>query len=337
MTSSSPSNATPRDPAGEVARALRERDHFLIVSNVRPDGDAIGSTLGLLHALRDLGKRAEAYNPSNVPEHLAFLPGSEHIKNTLNSQFRPEVTVFVDCGSPDRVDKDFRSQGYVINEDHHATNAVFGDLNYIDIQATSVGEQIYEILERMEVPLTPEIATCLYLSIMTDTGGFRYPNTNARTFRVGGRLAEAGANPSRIAQEVYETRTPASIALEGQALANLHFECGGALVWSEITWEMYQRVGGIDHEPDGLVSSIRGIRGVEVSMLFHELEEGGLRVGIRSKGQVDVSALAVRLGGGGHHNASGAYILGDYAEIRERALAEARRHVSQSLGLPAVS
>jgi phosphoesterase RecJ-like protein len=317
----------------KVARELRDRDKFLICSHVRPDGDCIGSTLGLLYALESMGKTVRAYNQSAIPLNFQFLPGWERISNNRQDGFNPEVMVFVDCGGPDRVADDFETSGFVINIDHHATNEVFGDVNYIDVKATAVGEQIFSIVEKMQIPLTPEIASNLYLAILSDTGGFRYPNTRMHTFEVAARLVDAGANPSRIAQEFYETRSPESLWLQGQVLGNLHLECGGTLCWSEIKWDMYKKVGGEENEPEGLVSEMRGVRGVEVSLLVHELEAGGLRVGIRSKGNVDVSALAQRLGGGGHHNASGAYIVGDYDEIKGRVLEEARRHVKASLGL----
>jgi len=315
----------------KVARELFKRDRFLICSHVRPDGDCVGSTLALLFTLESLGKTVRAYNPSPIPLNFQFLPGWERIQNQRQDGFVPETTVFVDCGGPDRVEDGFVPQGYVINIDHHATNDVFGDVNYIDVKATAVGEQIYAIVEKLNVPMTPEIASNLYLAILSDTGGFRYPNTRMHTFEVAARLVDAGANPSRIAQEFYETRSPESLWLQGQVLANLHFECGGALCWSEIRWDMYKNAGGDENEPDGLVSDMRGIRGVEVSALLHELEEGGLRVGIRSKGNVDVSILAQLLGGGGHHNASGAYILGDYETIKKRVLEEATCHVTASL------
>jgi len=329
--------AKPIDPPHvaleKVVRELRKRDRFLICSHVRPDGDCVGSTLGLLYALEAMGKTARAFNASPIPLNFQFLPGWERIANDVRDGFEPETTVFVDCGGPDRVEDGFQPRGYVINIDHHATNDVFGEVNYIDVKATAVGEQIFAVVDRLGIPLTPEIATNLYLAILSDTGGFRYPNTRMHTFEVAARLVDAGANPSTISQEFYETRSPESLWLQGQVLSNLHIECEGTFCWAEITWDMYKKVGGEENEPDGLVSDMRGVRGVEVSALVHELEEGGLRVGIRSKGKVDVSVLAQRLGGGGHHNASGAFILGNYDEIKRRVLGESRRHIAESLGL----
>lgn len=317
-----------------VAREIAARDRFLICSHLRPDGDCIGSTLALCFALESLGKTVRAFNASEVPANMRFLPGVERISSDLNHGFQPDVTICVDCGSPDRVATGFVPQGYVINIDHHATNDIFGDVNYVDPRATAVGEQIFYLVEKLAIPITPEIAANLLLSIMADTGCFRYPNTNARTFLVAARLVEAGAVPSRISQEFYETRSPESLWLQGQVLGNMHVECGGALCWGEITQAMYNHVGGEDHEPEGLVSDLRGVQGVEVSLLMHELPEGGLRVGFRSKGKVNVSALAVKLGGGGHHNAAGAFILGDYEAIKQRVLAESCRHVAEALGCP---
>jgi phosphoesterase RecJ-like protein len=183
----------------------------------------------------------------------------------------------------------------------------------------------------MELPITTEIATCLFTGLMTDTGGFRYSNTDTTTFSAAAHLVACGAEPSPIAQNVYESRKPQSIKLIGEVYASLKYEFEGRFVWNEITQALYSEVGGDDYEPDGLASDIRGIEGVEMSALFHETPEGHCRVGLRSRGLVNVSALAQMLGGGGHHNASGAYMRGEYIERRDWALGVIREYLKGPL------
>jgi phosphoesterase RecJ-like protein len=244
---------------------------------------------------------------------------------------QPDLFIHVDCGDPERVDDDFKAQGFTVNIDHHLSNTLYATLNWVDTEAASAAEMIYRLAVAMDLPITPEAATALYTGVMTDTGGFRYTNTDSVTLAVAGHLVECGANPARIAGAVYESRKPQSVRLIGEVYASLKYEFGGQFVWNEITQSLYGTVGGDEFEPDGLASDIRGIDGVEVSALFHETEEGHCRVGLRSKGRVNVSALAQTLGGGGHHNASGAYMRGDYAERREWALGVIREHLAKSL------
>ncbi|MCC6547237.1 bifunctional oligoribonuclease/PAP phosphatase NrnA [Candidatus Sumerlaeota bacterium] len=310
-----------------LAEILRERNNYLIVSHMRPDGDCLGSTMGLYHGLVKLGKKVAAYNATPLVDKWSFIPGVKNVLNELpGAPF--DITIFVDCGGVSRVSDDFSPTGTTINIDHHLTNDRFADYNYIDIDACAVGEQIFDLLKMLDVPITAEIASCLYLSILTDTGGFRYSNTSSEALRVAGELVAAGAAPGVISQAVYETREKGEFMLTARALSRLRYEMDDAIVWSELFWKDYEECGGIESEPEGLVSEMRGVRGVEVSCLLHETDEGWLRVGFRGKGQVDCSAIAQACGGGGHFNASGAAIKNmKYAEAKEIVLAEVRKGV----------
>ncbi len=308
---SSPTQASGA-PAGDLAltlELLRAHDRILIVSHQRPDGDCLGSTLGLYLVLKHLGKTVAAYNATSLTLKWDFVPAIANVHNALPA-WKPELTVFVDCGSVRRVSDEFAPVGTILNIDHHLTNDRFGDINYIDIEACAVGEQIFRIMGELHVPLTPEIATSLYLSILTDTGGFRYSNTSARAFRIAGELVDAGADAALISQEAFESRGKGELALMARVLSNLHYECGDVMVWSELNWNDYLECGGRESEPEGLASDMRGVRGVEVSCLLHENEDGTLRAGFRGKGNIDCSAIAQVCGGGGHFNASGAMVKG---------------------------
>ena len=314
----------------EVARVLREGDNFLIVSHIRPDGDCFGSATALQAALEYMGKRVASFNASGAIEKLRFIPGSERIVDALPT-WTPAVTIFVDCGGVSRVSRDFVPQGLTINIDHHATNDAFADLNYIDVGATAVGEQILTLFDVLEIPLTSDIATSLMTSITSDTGSYRYPNTSARSFLTAARLCEAGADPAWICLQLYESRTENEVRLTARALSRLKLECGGRLAWSELLMRDYRECGGVENEPEGLVTEMRSIHGVEMSILFHETESGGLRAGFRGKGGVDCSALAASLGGGGHVNAAGYHNPAVvYVTEREHILELARAKVRQA-------
>lgn len=308
----------------QIVEVINANQRFLICGHVRPDGDCLGSALGLYIALRQLNKTVDVCVPGPILEHYLFLPGIEVIKPCADKDFKPEVTIFVDSSNVARVQEDFKPQGLVINIDHHSTNELFGDINYIDAEACAVGEQIFNLVLGLGVITTREIAENLYLAILADTGGFRFSNTNSRTFEIAARLCQYGANPARIAREFFANRRIESIQLSTEVMQDLCFEFDGKFVWAEITQEMYQRYGGEKNEPESLVVDMRAIKGVEVSMLVHELQEGGLRAGLRSKGVVDVSQIANQLGGGGHPNAAGCYLRGDYQILKQNLLTTVR-------------
>jgi phosphoesterase RecJ-like protein len=314
----------------EVARVLRERDNFLIVSHIRPDGDCFGSATALLAGLEAMGKRVASYNASGPIDKLRFIPGADRISDQL-PDWTPDVTVFVDCGGVKRVSPEFEPQGLTINIDHHATNDAFADLNYIDIGATAVGEQILIIFDVLGITITPGIATSLMTSITSDTGSYRYPNTSARSFLTAARLCEAGADPAWICLQLYESRTEEEVRLTARALNRLQIECGGRLAWSELLMSDYRECGGVENEPEGLVTEMRSIHGVEISILFHETESGGIRAGFRGKGGVDCAGLAQVLGGGGHFNAAGYHNpTVKYEAEREHILELARKKVREA-------
>ncbi len=330
-SSDSPASPSPkRATAEDIARLLSARDRILIVSHLRPDGDCLGSTAGLYTGLARMGKTVAAYNASGVSEYLSFIPNVDCVQTAL-PDWTPEVTVFVDCGGVGRVSPDFKPQGLVVNIDHHATNDAFGEVNYIDTRACAVGEQIFHVLNALEVEITPDIATALYVSVAADTGCFRYSSTNAHTFEIAAQLVEKGAAPADVSISLFESKTREEIFLTARCMSRLQYDCDGRMSWSELRWADFEEVGGIQHEPEGLSTDIRAIRGVEIGILFRELKGKGIRAGFRGKGNVDCAALAQMLGGGGHFNAAG-YFDGEaeYEAERDRILGLARDLVLKS-------
>lgn len=290
-----------------IADCIRETDDFLVVSHHHPDGDAIGSGLALMLALRAMGKKATFYTPGSVPENLMFLPGSAEILTQLPAVQTP-VTIAVDCSDCERVADDYKPWGFVINIDHHQSNAQFGNLNWVDTSAAAAAEQIYQLVRYLGVAFTSEIAQCLYAGVFTDTGGFRFGNTDGEVLAAAAECVNCGAKPAYVAECIYASVKKPTVQLTGKVLNDLRFEFDERMVWSELLWSDYAAAGGEEMEPEGLVSDMRAIRGVEVSLLIHETEEGWARVGFRSRGNVDVAAIAEKVGGGGHRAASGAMV-----------------------------
>ncbi len=316
----------------DVADVIRRSKRILVVSHLRPDGDCLGSATALLKGLESLGIEAAGYNETGVLEKLRFIPNTDLISTNL-PDWTPDTTIFVDCGGVGRVSPVFEPQGFLVNIDHHATNEQFGDLNWIDISACAVGEQIFELLGVLGVDITREIAYSLFVSVCADTGSFRYPNTNEKTFELAAELTRRGADPAEICRNLFESRSRNEVILTARAYSRIRFECDGKLAWSELLWDDYAEAGGVDHEPDGLSTELRAVEGVEMSILFHEVEGGGLRAGFRGKGAVDCAALAQRCGGGGHRNASGYFSdKVEYEAERTKILEWAREAIREETG-----
>jgi len=315
-----------------IRRALEQFHTFLVCGHEEPDGDSIGSQLALLHRLERMGKKAAVVAEGPTLGNYRFLPGFAKICPSTPEGFEAQATVCVDTASAERLPRGAVPQGLVINIDHHAGNSRFGAINWIDPEAAAVGEQIFALFDNWAMPLSPEEAGCLYFAVLTDTGSFQYSKTSARTFEIAAALVEAGADPYALASAYYCDIHPDTVRLVGEVLAHLRFELEGRLVWGEITREMYERFGGPERHPEQLASQLRAIRGVEVAVLFHETGPGDGGASLRSRGRVDVSAVAAELGGGGHPSAAGCRLRGDYALWRERVLEAARRHIEKAFG-----
>jgi phosphoesterase RecJ-like protein len=313
----------------DIAALLRSADEFLLAGHVRPDGDCLGSCLGLFGILEQMGKKVRFFTPGPLPDFLDFLPNYDRIETEIPTTW-PSTVIYVDSSDPSRVHEDFKPDGAVlINIDHHLSNSHFGRLNWVDTEASAAAEQIYRLALVLGADITPEVATCLFTGILTDSGGFRFSNADEAAFNAAAHLVRCGARPADIAGFVFENRRPESVRLVGEVYRNLHYEFDGRLVWAEIDQALYRSVGGEMFEPEGLSSDLRGIRGVEVSVLFHETSEGCCRIGLRSKSWVNVSEIATQLGGGGHFNASGAYIREPYRQVRDRSLAVIREYLAR--------
>ncbi len=311
-----------------IASAIREGRRFLVVSHVNPDGDAIGSSIGLSLVLESLGKEVSTYNESMVPALYRFIPHSERIAQELPRD-GVDVTFVLDCSTAERVGqkfKEFGGKGLVVVADHHPPSAPMEGLHLIRTEASATAELVYDIVEELGAPLSPESATALYAAIMTDTGSFRFSNTTPRALEVAGRLLSSGANHRLIVENIYESFPPERFRLMAMALSTLHFLRDGKVASVWVTRSMFEEAQANDEMTEGFVDIPRSIRGVEVAMLFREKDGCDIRVNLRSRGKVDVGDVAAKFGGGGHPNAAGCTLRGSLREAEEcllKALEEA--------------
>ena len=291
-----------------AAQAIRESKTVVLACHVNPDGDALGSLLALALALRPLGKEVTCLSEDGVPDILRFLPGSDLISRSTDIPTF-DLALVVDSGELARVGEQVRPMvsraRRAVNIDHHVVAGTFGDIRVLDSGAASTAEIVYALLQTLEIPLSPEIATCLFTGIITDTGSFRFQNVTPGTLRTAALLVAAGASPPLISENVFENKTFAGTRLLGRALSSLSQSPDGRIVWAHITAADFRSLGAIDAETEGVVNYVRGIRGAEVGMLFREMDNGRIRVSLRSRESVNVAELAQDFGGGGHRMASG--------------------------------
>ena len=306
------------DHLEQVLEEIERRQDFLLTSHARPDGDAVGSLLALSGILRQMGKTAEVVMSDPVPVIYKPLPYADHIVHAAQANGNHEAAILLECDSVQRSRVQGLERYFLISIDHHVTAKEFAAVNWIDPGACACAEMVYRLGKAAGVKITPEIATCLYTAVLTDTGSFSYAPTSAHTFDLARQLVEDGANPVRIAQSIYFSSPASKMRLLGAALARLQVEDQTA--WMTVTREDIDRCQALEEDCEGLVNYALGISGVEVAMFFRELPDHRVRVSMRSKGAVNVSAVAAEFGGGGHQCASGFALEGPLPVARDRIL-----------------
>ena len=306
----------------DVLRQIERRDSFVLTSHARPDGDAIGSALACCQVLRAMGKQADVVLHDAVPRIYRPLPFADQVvqANRLNGSY--QAAIILECDSLLRTRLEGLEDRFLINIDHHASGRPFADVNWIDPHAVATAEMVFRLGREAGVPLSPEIATCLYTALMTDTGSFMFQGTNEHTFALARELTLAGADPAHCARNIYFAHSGAKMRLLGEALRNLNQE--GHLAWIWVTQEQMERCGAKEEDCEGLVNYALSIADAEVAVFFRELPDGRFRVSLRSKGKVNVATLAERFGGGGHECASGCAVKGPLQAAVSEILSQLR-------------
>lgn len=306
-----------------VIEEINKGEKFIVSSHINPEGDAVGSMLALVLGLRELKKDVTAYLYDTVPLMFRFLPYSDKVTNKIDENVVYDAVFVVDCGQKDRLGNDFhkiKTRGKIINIDHHATNDCFGDINIIMPDASAAGEAVYDLLKAIPIKITLDIATNIYVSILTDTGSFRYSSATAKAFRIAGEMVELGAKPWELSHKVYESNPINRLKLLALALSTLEVNTDGKVASLFVTLDMLNKAKASKEQADGFVNYARTIEGVEVGIFFREIKTNEYKISLRSKGKIDVTKIAQEFGGGGHANAAGCEIRGKFEDIKKQII-----------------
>lgn len=306
----------------KVLTEIERRQKFILTSHARPDGDAVGSALACAQILRSMGKQACVVLRDGVPAIYEPLPFADSVLRDMAEAPGADTAIILECDSVARTRLTGLEEHYLINIDHHATARPFGNVNWIDPNACATAEMIFRLAREAGVKISPDIATCLYTAVLTDTGSFCFHGTNEQTFALAQELVRCGADPVRIAQNIYFSTHISKMRLLGAALSNLHRE--GSLAWMHVDRAAMEACQASEEDCEGLVNYAVAIQGIEVALFFREQPDGRFRVSLRSKGGVNVALVAEALGGGGHSCASGCAAEGPLAVAVEQVIAQLR-------------
>ena len=328
---------TANDNAGPIARicdAIRSRQRFVISSHSRPDGDSIGSQLAMAFALRALGKHVEVVNQDAAPAALMAFPGVPSIRVAERVDGEFDAAIIMECSDLKRTGVEGLERYFVINIDHHPGNADFGAINWFDGSAAACAEMVFDVIRALDVPLSVEIATHIYMGILTDTGSFHYSSISARTFDICRQLVEAGVDPPKVARSIFDSNTlgPAeAVRRRARARSSSSTMAGSRSCASTARWRPH--AGGTYDDTEGLINLPLTVREIQAAVFFKEIDKHEYRVSMRSKGDIDLCAVAKKFGGGGHKNASGCTVNGPLRRgARARRARGHRRRSSRATG-----
>lgn len=309
---------------------LKEAKSLLIVSHYHPDGDAIGSALALALGLKQLKKEVAVYNRDSVPHNLVFLPASQSVEQKLPGK-KFDVAVMVDCAQPKRISTEFdaavqaKKFSKLVCIDHHLLDHPVGDIDWVEPNAASTGCVIWEILKMLNVELTKDIANLIFCTLTVDTGSFKYSNTTVQTFQLAGELVSHGADPWLIAKNIEESNPIERFRLLGLSLQTLYVALNGKFASMDVTRAMLKQAGAREDLSEEFGNIPRSIEGVEVAVLFREMEDSKIKVSLRSKDIVDVANVAKTFGGGGHEHAAGCVLACSLTEAKKQIEAAVKK------------
>ena len=318
------------DVLDPIRRIVDGADRITCLAHKDADADSLGSALGFAHSLTAMGRRVRTVVPEPLPILLDYLPGFETVE-TGGAPLGDNVFTF-DCATLTRFGErrpEVERAVNVVNIDHHLSNTAFGAINLVDATASATGQVVHRLLGALGAPITPEVATNLYAALLTDTGGFRHENTTEAALRLGAALVAEGADPGWVALKSYKSRSLSQVRLEGLAIAQMHAEIGGRLVWSEVTGAMLEQSGADIQESEGIIDALQSIDTMEIAILFKETGAARVKMSVRTREPFDATDLCTPFGGGGHRRAAGAEFGEALPDVRRKVLEVARRLIDR--------
>jgi phosphoesterase RecJ-like protein len=310
----------------KVVEALRPAKSVAIVSHRDPDGDTIGSAVALGLALESLGKKVTLHCADPVPSSFAFLRGTDRIRSDVPDT-DVDVIVTVDLGDIARAKLALRTGLTLINIDHHASNNMFGTINWVDATSAATGEMVARLIDALGAQWTPAMATATLLAVMTDTGSFQFPNTDHRALELAAKCISRQADLNAITYNFFRSRRFEAMRLWGEAFSRMQREDDGRLVWTWVTREDVERSAAKEEDVAGLVEQLARSTGMRIALLFNEQGPGQVKISCRTvpfEPMIDAAVLMGGFGGGGHPRAAGALVPGSLDHVKARVLDEAR-------------
>ena len=311
----------------QILKCIKKSKNIVIVTHENPDGDAVGSSLAMYHALKGLKKNVDII----IPEYAKCfneLPGIDEVIKESDKVY--DLAISLDAATDKLLNvwvKYFREADQRIVIDHHSTNTMFGDINYVDLSAPACAQVVYMLIKHYRWKITPEIGTCIMAGIITDTGGFQYSGVSRDTFNIAAELLDVGVNISKVYKKVFDTKTRSSFELRRIAIDRMEFLEDGKIAFTYVTNEDERKVNAGVGDYEGIVSEGRSVEGVEVSIFLHELKDGEFKISLRSNSYVNVSDVCIMFGGGGHIRAAGAKMTADPLVIRDKVVNEVKRQL----------
>lgn len=318
----------------QIKEILLSQKCVAIISHSNPDGDTLGSQLALAGALNHAGVETILINNDTISDKYQFVAGYDRIEPYREGMELPDVVIFVDCANLQlagfTADSEALKGKTVINIDHHASNYQYGTVNYVVSTSGANCQNVYEVIRVLDQPITPDMATALYMGLSTDTGNFLFDNVTAQTLRIAAELKDLGADTNSLRWNMYESCSHKRIELLKYILNELHISYNGKYAWSKLSYAMMQQLCPDSTDIDGLINTIKDIEGVEIAMLFRGVAEDRTKVSLRSKRWADVNIVAGMFDGGGHVRASGCTINGNVEEAAEQLVPAVKKYIEET-------
>jgi phosphoesterase RecJ-like protein len=312
----------------QIIAAVRSRRRFVISSHSRPDGDSIGSQLAMAFALRALGKDVTVVNlDSAAPQFMAF-PGVRDIRIAPTAEGDFDAAIVMECSDYARTGVGGLDRYFTINIDHHPGNTGYGQINWFDPSAAACAEMVFDVVQALGVPVSIEIATHIYIAILTDTGSFHFSNLSPRTFEICRQLLEAGVDPVRIARQVYDSASLGRLKLCGAIMTRMDVDASGRIAVLYVDRAMANAAAATYEDTEGVINQPLTVKEMQAVIFFKQTEGDEYRVSLRSKGDVDIGAVAKTFGGGGHKNAAGCTVKGSLDELRKTLVDHVARAIN---------